>query len=428
MAFIDFVEWRPQGDKTIYAYQFPHTNLSTMTQLVVQESQEAVLFSKGQIVGKFGPGKHTLNTENLPLLRNLYGLPFGKKNPFTATVWFVNKVQPCNLDWHVDRMDVHDVDYNTGIPYVADGRYGLVIKDTERFLIKLVGTKTSYDQNDLTDQFHGEFSSKTKSTVVKYMTLNRIGLKTISAHLENISNNLKEIMVPFWASYGFALQHFYVTDIEVDGSTEVGRRVLDAISRQSAQAIGGYTWQQSQAFEMAKDAVDGMSNGDGGLLGAVVASNMLGGLGGGIGAVMQPQGAAPPFNNQGQQASSNGQAAMSNQPPVHEVYCANCSNKFTTDNRFCPHCGKGYQPCPKCGADNDEKASRCISCGTSLQTSQSGSTQNSCPQCGNSLPPGASFCSQCGTKIGQNPYVCSRCNKPLSPTTKFCPFCGQKNN
>ncbi len=102
MAIIDLVKWTPQGNLTIYAYKFPETNLSTHTQLIVQESQEAILFSKGQIVGKFGPGKHTLNTENLPILRSLYGLPFGGKNPFTAEVWFVNKLQPNNIDWAIE--------------------------------------------------------------------------------------------------------------------------------------------------------------------------------------------------------------------------------------------------------------------------------------------------------------------------------------
>ena len=49
MAIIDLVSWSPQENKTIYAWRFPQTNLSTYTQLIVQESQEAVLFSKGQI-------------------------------------------------------------------------------------------------------------------------------------------------------------------------------------------------------------------------------------------------------------------------------------------------------------------------------------------------------------------------------------------
>ena len=138
MALIDLVRWSPQGSKTIYAWRFPETNLSTYTQLVVQESQEAVLFSKGQVVGKFGPGKHTLNTENLPILRSLFGIPFGGKNPFTAEVWFVNKIQTFSIDWAVSKMPIHDPDYNTQLPLVAGGRYGLKVNDAEKFLIKSV--------------------------------------------------------------------------------------------------------------------------------------------------------------------------------------------------------------------------------------------------------------------------------------------------
>ena len=74
MAIIDLVSWTPRDtrEETIFAYRFPETNLSTWTQLLVQESQEAVLFSKGRLLQKFGPGKHTLDSENIPLLRNLW--------------------------------------------------------------------------------------------------------------------------------------------------------------------------------------------------------------------------------------------------------------------------------------------------------------------------------------------------------------------
>ena len=104
MAFTDVVSWDDSssgaaGEGPLFAWKFHGMDLSTFTQLVVRESQEAVLFTKGQLLGKFGPGKHTLNTENLPLLRNLFGLPFGGKNPFFAEVWFVNKVVPLNIDW-----------------------------------------------------------------------------------------------------------------------------------------------------------------------------------------------------------------------------------------------------------------------------------------------------------------------------------------
>ncbi|MCB0536424.1 MAG: SPFH domain-containing protein [Bacteroidetes bacterium] len=415
MAIIDLVRWAPQGNQTIYAYRFPETNLSTYTQLIVQESQEAILFSKGQIVGKFGPGKHTLNTENLPILRSLYGLPFGGKNPFTAEVWFVNKLQPYNIDWSIDRMDIHDADYNTGIPLVANGRYGLKITDAERFLIKIVGTKNSFDQNDLTDQFFGEFSTKTKSTILQFMINNRIGLKQISAHLDSISEHLKTVMLPFWENLGLELTKFYVTSIEVDSSTEVGRRVLDAISRQSAQSIGGYTWQQEKAFDVAKDAVDGLSNSNSGIMGAIVASNMMGGLGG-AGGVMQPQYNQPTFGGTNQNQQGNNVQPVNQ---VKEVYCSNCSKKFSSTHRFCPHCGDPYDACPKCGTDNDKNAKRCVSCGTPLQTEMS-----LCTNCNTPLAPGSSFCGNCGQQQAEN--KCTRCGTALNPTIKFCPKCGQK--
>lgn len=418
MAIIDLVRWAPQGNQTIYAYRFPETNLSTYTQLIVQESQEAILFSKGQIVGKFGPGKHTLNTENLPILRSLYGLPFGGKNPFTAEVWFVNKLQPYNIDWSIDRMDIHDADYNTGIPLVANGRYGLKITDAERFLIKIVGTKNSFDQNDLTDQFFGEFSTKTKSTVLQFMINNRIGLKQISAHLDSISEHLKTVMLPFWENLGLELTKFYVTSIEVDSSTEVGRRVLDAISRQSAQSIGGYTWQQEKAFDVAKDAVDGLSNSNSGIMGAIVASNMMGGLGGAGagGGMMQPQYNQPTFGGTNQNQQGNNVQPVNQ---VKEVYCSNCSKKFPSTHRFCPHCGDPYDACPKCGTDNDKNAKRCVSCGTPLQTEMA-----LCTNCNTPLAPGSSFCGNCGQQQAEN--KCTRCGTALSPTIKFCPKCGQK--
>ena len=422
MAIIDLVSWSPQGSNTIYAYRFPETNLSTYTQLIVQESQEAVLFSKGQIVGKFGPGKHTLNTANLPILRNLFGLPFGGKNPFTAEVWFVNKLQPYNIDWETDSMSIHDADYNTQLPLVSKGRYGLKVCDAEKFLIRIVGTKSEFTQHDLTDQFLGESSTKTKSTILQFILKHRIGFKSISAHLDDLSQYLKGTMLPFWENLGLELMQFYITSIEIDTSTETGRKVAEAISQQSAMSITGHTWQQEKMFDVANTAVDNFGSGNGGLLGGIMAINMMGGMGGGGavgGGMMQPQYAQPTFggNNPGFQ----GQAGQPVQQ-MRDVYCSNCSKKFPNTHKFCPHCGDPYNPCPKCGTDNQPNSRRCVSCGTVLTGGEGG---GACPNCNAPLQPGATFCGNCGKQISSGDS-CSRCGMPLAPSIKFCPKCGNK--
>jgi membrane protease subunit (stomatin/prohibitin family) len=389
MAFIDLVEW-DDAQNDIFAWKFgnnKNNNLSTLTQLIVRESQEAVLFSKGQVIGKFGPGKHTLNTENLPLLRNLFGIPFGGKNPFTAEVWFVNKVVPLTIDWKTDSMRFHDPDYGEMVPLSAAGRYGLKVEDAERFLIRLVGTLTEFNSARLTDHFTGPLAAKTKSVIVSFMQTNRIGIQTISAHLEDLSKFLEQPLREFWESYGMLLTGFFVTSVDLDTSTEDGKKIAAALSDRSAQNIAGYTWQQKQGFGVANSALS--RGGDMGILGAAAMTGMLGG-GGGMGqAMMQPA--------QGVPAGGAAPAAGGRR----EVFCAKCAKKYPVSSNFCPFFGNKYNPCPRCGSANLESARRCVSCGTELVQpgGAPGGYGNACSRCGQQVQPGIKFCPNCGNKI-----------------------------
>ena len=420
MAIIDCVSWSPQGQEVIYAYKYPHDNLSTYTQLIVQESQEALLFSKGQLMGKFGPGKHTLSTENIPLLRSLFGLPFGGKNPFTAQVWFVNRVERFNIPWRVGRLDTHDADYQTMLTLALDGQYGLKIVDAEKFLIRMVGTSNVFTERDLTAQFTGEFSTKVKSLFSSYMVQNNLGLKRISAYLDPLSQTLRDQLNDFWKEMGIELPKFYVSNVGVDDSTPEGQKMKEALATQSAMSITGHSWQQEQMFGTANNAIDqmgAMGNGTGGLLGGLMAINMMNGMGGAMGAsAMNPQYNQPTFGGN-QQPASNPQA----QQQVRMVYCSACAKKFPSNMTFCPHCGNKYRPCPNCGTDNPEEARRCVNCGTVL----AGATPK-CPHCHTEVPNGYSFCPSCGQPIAQASNTCSRCGANIPPTAKFCPRCGNK--
>lgn len=426
MAIIDCASWKPQSGEFVLAYRYPVTNLSTYTQLIVYESQEALLFSKGQLMGQFGAGKHTLDTENLPVLRTLFGIPFGGKNPFTAEVWIVNKLYPANLGWEVNSMAVHDADYQTMLPLQANGQYGLQVTDSAKFLIKMVGTKDVFTESDLRSQAYGEFSTKAKSAIVQFMTSQRVGFKTISAHLDALSAYIKTALMPFWEEYGITMTKFYVNDISIDTSTAEGRKVAEALASQASMSITGHSWQQEQMFDMANNAVEQIGNaaGGNGLIAGLMAMNMMGGggMGGAMSAgLMNVHNGQPTFS--GQQNGS--QPAPVGQPAVKEIYCANCSKKHLTTERFCPHCGSEYNPCPKCGSDNPKKARRCVSCGAPLMAASGEST---CKSCGAPLMPGAAFCAQCGAPqaVSSLDTVCKRCGAVVPPSSKFCPKCGQK--
>lgn len=391
MAIINCVEWQPQSND-IFAWRYPEENLTTFTQLIVRESQEAVFFSKGQILGKFGPGKHTLSTENLPVLHNLFGIPFGKKNPFTAEVWFVNKAAPLTIDWKTSSVRIMDADYGQMLPIVAQGRYGVKIRDAEKFLVKLVGTLNSFDSEQLTDHFMGPLVAKTNSAIVTYMTANHVGVMQIAAYLDQLSTFISEPLKQFWDEYGLDLTGFYVTSVDLDTSTPDGKKIADAMSDRSAQNIAGYTWQQKQSFGTVNNAVQN-SRGGIGMIGA--AMMMGGGINGNPGmgsAMMTPNG----NGNFSQQSGSS---------PINQkatVFCSRCGKSFPSSNRFCPHCGDPYNPCPVCGRDNDVNARRCAVCGASLQNQNAVNSMmsgNACSRCGTSVPSGTKFCPNCGNRI-----------------------------
>lgn len=422
MAIIDLVRWSPQGSDTIFAWRFPHTNLSTYTQLVVQESQEAVLFSKGQIMGKFGPGKHTLSTENLPILRSLYGIPFGGKNPFTAEVWFVNRIQTFSIDWYIDRMVIHDVDYNTQLPLTASGQYGLQVVDAEKFLVKMVGTHSEYTQHDLTEQFTGKFTTNTKSAIVQYMLQNRIGFKQISAYLTTLSDFLRDAMSPFWSALGLQLTKFYVGTIDISDATPEDRQVKEAIANQAAMSITGHTWQQQQMFDTAKSAIGGIDDSSGGLLGGLLAMQMMGNMGGAAAGIMQPQYNQPTFGG-----SESGRAAArrpnrrrprtSGQDGLLFELC----KEVPEYDALLSLLRRPVQPVsPLRHGQRSE-------CQAVYQLRRLSATRGGvCPHCKSPLEPGSTFCGNCGQPVVTASDLCSRCGAKLPPTAKFCPKCGNK--
>ena len=413
-AIINLVKWETKPEEQLFAWKFPATNLSTYTQLLVSESQEAILFSKGEIVGKFGPGLHTLSAENLPHLRTLFGIPFGGKNPFTSEVWFVNKTTPLNIDWTTDSMNYQDPDYKTMVPLLAKGRYGIKVVDAEKFLIKLVGTTSTFSSSQLTDYFYGATVAKTKSIILQFITSNNIGINNISSFLEKLSESLRLSIEPIWEEYGFKLISFYITTIEVDPNTEAGKLILKAIAKGSAQKIGGYTWQQEQAFGLGDKALEGLGKGNGqdSLLGAVLATNLMGSFSGG--------GLLNPVSNIDQVKNpSNHNSAVT---PVREVCCSNCAKYFSSNMKFCPNCGDPYTACLKCGSDNDIDAKRCVSCGTGLTVSGS-----NCINCRTPLLDGALYCAGCGKSVSESVVSCKRCGYKVG-SQPFCSQCALPNN
>ncbi|MBN2222268.1 MAG: SPFH domain-containing protein, partial [Vallitaleaceae bacterium] len=158
---IDIVKY--DGPSDVYAWKYPEQDMNTWTQLIVNESQEAILFKSGQALDLFGPGRHTLSTNNIPLLNHIVNLPFGGKTPFTAEVWYINRLHTLDIKWGTTTpIQLQDPKYNLFVPVRAFGQFGIQVIDARKFIVKLVGTVSVFDRETLSRYFKGVLLTKIK--------------------------------------------------------------------------------------------------------------------------------------------------------------------------------------------------------------------------------------------------------------------------
>ena len=88
--------------QSTFVWKHPCEDFNTNTQLIVHESQEAIFFMNGLALDLFGPGRYTLETQNIPLVRNFINLPTDGVSAFHCEVYFVNKTEQMALRWGTD--------------------------------------------------------------------------------------------------------------------------------------------------------------------------------------------------------------------------------------------------------------------------------------------------------------------------------------
>jgi membrane protease subunit (stomatin/prohibitin family) len=431
MAIVEVIKY--EGAPNVFAWKYPCDELGTWTQLIVNESQEAVLFKGGKALDVFGSGRHTLDTANIPLLNKIINLPFGGRSPFTAEVWFLNKVYSLDIKWGTATpIQLQDPKYGVFVPVRSYGQFGIKIEDSKKFLIKLVGTLNLFDESSILKYFRGVYLTKAKDTISTYLVHKQISILEINAYLDEISNYMLERIAPSMEEYGIKLVNFYVNDISVPEEDAAVKKLKDALAKRAEMNIIGYNYQQERSF----DTLEGAANNQGSM-----SSNLMGaGLGLGMG-INVGHTVGDQFGGISKVLSTSGGDKMEC-PQCHKIIaentrfcsicgfdtqkkeaekgnlikCSKCGASYPTNSKFCPECGDKYNPCPKCGKDMKEGVYACNSCGHELPIP--------CPKCKTPLTvKNLKFCPECGISLVKK---CQKCNSAINGSPKFCPECGEK--
>ena len=154
--FIDIIEWSDDSRDTL-SYRFPDEDkeIKRGAQLIVRESQVVQFVYLGQYGDLFGPGKHTLTTDNIPVLTKIKSWPFGFNSPFKADVYFVVTRLFTGNKWGTSNpVMVRDQDF--GIVRVrAFGTYDFRIIEPKKFSTKKICQASSANAHQEMNWFIG---------------------------------------------------------------------------------------------------------------------------------------------------------------------------------------------------------------------------------------------------------------------------------
>lgn len=401
MAIIEVVKYN--GSPDVFAWKYPSDELGTWTQLIVNESQEAVLYKGGQALDIFAAGRHTLETANIPILNKIVNLPFGGRSPFTAEVWYINKAHSLDIKWGTPTpIQLQDPKYKVFVPLRSFGQFGIQISDSKKFLTKLVGTLPVFDKDSILKFFRGLYLTKVKDSISTYLIRKNVSIIEINAYLDELSEHLKEKITPTLEEYGITLLNFFVNDINVPEEDAAVKKLKDALAKRAEMDIVGYSYVQERSFDTLEGAATNPGSGQAGLMGAGIGL----GMGVGIGGVM------------GNQVGGIAQSINIQEPakPDNMITCVECGSTYSKKSKFCPECGDAYRPCAFCGADMKTGATACQECGKAIP--------NPCPKCGEPIESEkAKFCPECGESLVKK---CAGCGAKINGNPKFCPECGNK--
>lgn len=335
---------RADEAKTDIIYRYPENNVRMLTQLTVDADEVALFVKDGKVQGKLGPGRHTLDSNNIPFLSRLVE-KFTGGNMFITEVYFVSTREFTGVKFGGPIGDMRDPESGLGIGTMVYGDFSVRVSDPEKLVVGLVGMRSAGNEEFL-GWFRSQVLKVIRDRVAELLVKKRWPLLDVTsgAYTEEIEQEVLDGVKPHVDHYGLLVVRLGNFNISIKEEDEGTLKKLSKDTAYSKLAGGFQQYAQGQAM---LGAAEGMSKG-----------------GEGGGAALQGAGLGLGFAMAGNLAQAQGQARGAAGGGMAGIACASCGT--TGSGKFCTNCGKAL------------------------------AATRACPGCGNELAAGAKFCSNCG--------------------------------
>ena len=228
---IEIIEWTDDSRDTL-SFRWPDDDkeIKRGAQLIVRESQAVQFVYLGQFGDLYGPGKHELTTDNIPILSTLKGWKYGFETPFKADVYFLNTRLFTGNKWGTSNpVMMRDADF--GIVRVrAFGTFDFKIVQPQIFLKEVAGS----DQHFRLDEFADTMRSRIISLFSEALAQAKIPVLDVATRYTEVGNALLPLLNGVTvAKYGIEFASFILENVSVPPEVE------QAIDKRSSMAAVG---------------------------------------------------------------------------------------------------------------------------------------------------------------------------------------------
>ena len=319
--FIGVIEWNEPADG-ILTYRYPMQDLEIQNggQLTVSESQLAAFVNEGKIADVFGPGLHTLNTRNLPILTDLMNWDKGFESPFKSDVYFFSTRLQIDQKWGTATpITIRDKEFGA-VRLRCFGIYSYRIADPKVFFNQVAGTRQAYFAADL----EGQLRDTILAEITQTFASSGLPFLDLTANQSVLAGKIAEQVKPAFASLGLELNQFVVENISLPDELA---KVLD--QRIGMNMIGDVARYTQYAAAESLDLAAANTGGGAGV-----------GMGLGAGAAVAQVLAASLKASSPQPAAATAPAAVAAPAAAATKFCIDCGKAIPAQAKFCSECGK----------------------------------------------------------------------------------------
>jgi excisionase family DNA binding protein len=249
--FIDVIEWTDDSRDTL-SYRFPDEDkaIKNGAQLIVRESQVAQFMYLGQFGDTFGPGKHSLTTDNIPVLTKLQSWKYLFNSPFKADVFYITTRLFTGNKWGTaNPVMVRDDDFGI-VRLRAFGTFDFKIVNPPLFIKEVAGS----DHHFRLDEFADTMRSRMVSVFSEALASAKVPVLDVATRYSELGEALLPIINPVvGAKYGLEIGSFIIENVSVPPEVET------AIDKRSSMAAVG-NLNDYVKYQMGQ----GMATGNGG--------------------------------------------------------------------------------------------------------------------------------------------------------------------